>query len=137
MKCNASSLFQNYVEGSNGTFGIGPILLWAPEAFSGWFSSLAPDAEGTTDKGLILTGAGGCAFFQQVVWRFSTVAVEMLVREGIGEHVSDWVRIQPHSQKSKARAPLSFLHLDRMCHLKCELVTQPRCVSVSSSGERR
>lgn len=102
MKCNASSPFQNYIEGSNGTFWIGPILLWALEAFSGWFSSLAPDAEGTTDKGLILTWAKRLCIFPTGVWRFSTVAAEMLVREGIGEHVSDWVRIQPHSQKSKA-----------------------------------
>lgn len=52
-----SFLFQNYVEGSDGAFWIGPVLLWATVAFSVQFSSLAPDAEETKVKGVSLTWA--------------------------------------------------------------------------------
>lgn len=52
-----SFLFQNYVEGSDGAFWIGPILLWATVAFSVRFSSLAPDTEETKVKGVSLTWA--------------------------------------------------------------------------------
>lgn len=132
-----SFLFQNYVEGSNGTFWIGSILLWVTVAFSVWFSSLAPDAVGTKVKGLILTWARWLRIFPTGYMEIQYSHCRNAGLTGTAGHVNDWVTIQPHSGKSKAQDLLSFLHLDRTCHLKWELVTQPPCVSVSSSGEWR
>lgn len=138
MKVAPSLLFQNYLKGKQWNF-----LDWSHsalgyQAFNLWLSSLASDASGTKVKGLSLTWASLLRSFPTGYMEIQCNHSKRLVLKGAGEHMSDQVKIQLHSWKNKSCDPPLFLHLDRMCcHLKCELVTQPPCVSVSSSVEWR